>query len=342
MKPARLIKLISAYFGIFIMKSAALNYSALILFVSGVFATSCTNAAPQERANHSTTVGAEFDIKQLAGDKISGSFPTTKLPQIIEKLERRLSLKKGDYESAAEFERRVAKAIEAPIIGKSRLADAFAFSLPVEKFETYKRSYIAYRYDPEARVVHFYARPMYRVINGVGDPLPGGGYREIYTLLAEEKEIRSSYLGLNAFGAGVTVTKIRRTNYEFAFLHTSFLGVFYNAVTHRSIKPEPIASLAMEPSIAAKELPKLRAYFVFKAASPFILYDYQPQEPTLESPFDQIVQSKLLYGQILGILLHSGITGSIYLRIPEDFARKIPVDSRSPAEEPGEAKAEAR
>jgi len=287
-----------------------------------IFCPAKTQALQQQKkASHAPLVNSAFDIRSLSLNKVRQPLPQTSPLKLIEILESQLNIRKGEFESAVDFERRFAKAVDSPVVGSLRPMDVFAFNLPVEKFESYKQSYIAYRYDPESSIVYFYARPMYEQINGIGHPLPMGESRDIYTLPVDEKNERGSYLGSNAFGSTATVSKIRKTRYALAFLHTIFLGADFNSLTYTISVPKPIASIPMESAKAAKELPRLRAYFIFQPAPPFVLYSYESRKPTLDSPVDEVINSKFLFGRIVGFVIHSGISGEILMRAPFDFGQ---------------------
>lgn len=231
----------------------------ILFFIPGICLSAGDKSTSPGKIPPSPNKSLQFDINDISENKIRRPLPQTKLSQLIEKIETRLNINRGKFESTEEFESRIKKATNTPIIGSLRPQDTYTFSLPIEDWESFRQSYIAFHYDPDLRVADFYARPMDEMLNGITDQPQRGNAQNVYTLKVEEKEASSKYTGSNSFGSTAVVTKIHNTRHGLAFEYTPFLTSAHVSVDLRTnisrgtVAPvAPVASISMDPSTAKK------------------------------------------------------------------------------------------
>jgi len=245
---------------------------------------------------------------------------------IANALDKILRIEKGEFETTADFEVRKASQLSGKYIQNLKLSDIHAFSTIVRKMDSYKEG-ISYKFDADNSEVGIFVAPRAIKPNGIGGPIARGRSRDeivdtgtqrlnrasldTFELFTRETESRD-YEGSNAYGAKVTVHK---TVSDVIKLGATSLRLFTLTMEVRG-EPVPGAKFKLESSRAIKELPLMRALFVAKLVSPYLEYDFQHFTPTKDDPYDFTSKVKIIRGDIDEIVIFSGLTGEIFVRIP--------------------------
>jgi len=236
---------------------------------------------------------------------------------IFAALEAAFAQKRGEFESSTDFEERRAKSLKEPYLPGLNLTDQLAFIVEVKKASRYF-SGLVYSYDVDSSETSLY-------IN-LPDSLPNenGGPNHNFSGLAKRREnspikvqtlqnqllSERDYQASNAYGATVTVTRSRYKTVQLGLVRLDFVP------SQRGISdsPLPVTRFRMESSVAAIELPKLKALFLVRPSPPFVHYNLLYQEPTIGSPTELVIQTHIIRGVADEIVFFSGITGKIIFR----------------------------
>ncbi|MDD2727945.1 hypothetical protein [Malikia sp.] len=269
----------------------------------------------------------KFSMGMLESGRIDPGYMGTPAMVAIDALEKMTSVKKGEFESTADYNTRRSAALAGKFFGDSSIDDVFAFVAPTSKGGKYS-SGLRYEFNADTGDVNLYVLPAsskYMTLNGIGAPDYTTNRREGKGLdqfeLSTKIESNRTYQGGNAYGATVTVEKTRMSRVGIAANRLHFLS-FERDWTYSN--PTIASQFKMENSRAAKELPALKALIVMKLADPYILYNFKHVEPKRDNPVDISVQEKFFAGDVIGIVFYSGLTGEIFARLPETFGKPAP------------------
>jgi hypothetical protein len=270
---------------------------------------------PLEKQKDSPT--ARFSTSMLEGGRVDPRYRGMPLEQVIDTVERMSQAKRGEFESTTEFNARRAKTLSAKVVGDLGIEDTFAFVAPVHKGGEYIRG-LTYTFNADSGELLLLAIPASSEMNGIGapnyDPHARRDTGEWNSFDLEDTKHESTYLGSNAFGASVSVTKVV----------VDVFGIAAHQIAFLKERSTPAAQLKLDNQKAARELPLLKALVVMKLTDPYVVYSFRHDEPTRDHPFEFAFQFKYLTGNVLGIVYYSGLTGEIFARIPEYFGIPTP------------------
>lgn len=247
--------------------------------------------------------------------------PIEKVVGAIEKLS---GVKKGEFESTADFNARKTAAFSEKFLGGLTLEDTFAFVLPVSSADKYFSGF-KYSFNADTSEVRLLVLPKPSSMNGIGGPDFQIARRESNGLdqfdVDRKVQSRSTYKASNAYGASVTVEESNYNSFGIAAKKIPFLEIT-RALFYQD--PEPTAQFNLDNAKASKELPALKVLVVMKLSDPYIVYDFMHSKPTRDKPTEFSDQGKYLTGNVLGIVFYSGVTGQIFARLPERFGKPEP------------------
>jgi len=265
-----------------------------------------------------------FTLDMLASNRLDPAYAGHPAVRVADAIHKMLGVKKGDFESTADYNARRTAALGHPFLGGLTVSDTFAFVIPVASGGRFPRG-IAYTFDADSSTVRIFVLPSARPLNGIGAPdyRMGASSRSGLDIFDLEFALLSNrtYQGRNAFGATVSVEVANMSEVGIAANPLPFLP-FKREVFYRDA---PIAiQLKMDNASAARDLPTLKALLVLKLSEPYLLYNFSHTKPTRDSPTEITMQSRYLHGDVLGIVFYSGTTGEIIARIPETFGKPSP------------------
>jgi hypothetical protein len=266
----------------------------------------------------------KFSMSMLESGRIDPGYVGFRAEEVIEAIEKLLGVKKGEFESTADYNARRDAALSEKFLDNANVSDFFAFVVPVSKQGSYKEG-IGYEFDADTSDLKLYALPKsskYLSLNGIGAPDYQTNKRESNGLDQFQLSLKilseRTYQGSNAYGATVTVKETNVSGAGIAANRIPFL--IFERDTHYA-NPKVAAQLKLENSRAAAELPAMKALIVMKLSGPYVLYNFMHKKPTRDSPTEFSKQEKFLTGDILGIVYYSGKTGEIFARLPENFGK---------------------
>jgi hypothetical protein len=270
----------------------------------------------------------KFSMKVIETDRVDPGYLGTPVAELVKSIEKIPSVKKGEFESTADFNARVLSAIPDKLIGDSNVKDAFAFALSVKSRKMYDYG-VKYSFNADTNDVQLFILPFSVPMNGLGSPdhnaMPVSISSQYMFESSFEIKDQSTYQGKNAYGATVTVEEHKSTSLGLSTNSLSYIR--YKGENY--ITPSPAAQFKLSNVMAALELPHLKVLVIMKLVEPYILYDYQNSRPTFDSPVDRAKSRKFLNGSILGFVFYSGITGEIFARAPEAFGLVMPIKESS-------------
>jgi hypothetical protein len=264
-----------------------------------------------------------FSLEILDSGKIDPNFKGVPVATMVESLEALTKIKKGEFESTADFEARKNGALSKKLVDNVGINDLLPFVAGVKKLSAYS-SGLAYSYDADATEASLYVLPAQSDFNGIGGPdYKVGSYNrsKFDTLeLGRAFDKGRTYEASNAYGATVQVEESRSTLYSFATERIPYVTVkrerYYASAA-------PAIRLKMDAGIAAKELPALKALLVVQLRSPYLLYDFFHAAPTRDNPRELTMQQKSVFGEAVKVIFYSGITGQILAQFPETVPSSV-------------------
>jgi len=260
----------------------------------------------------------KFSMSMIEGDHIDLRYAGLPIAEVINGIEKLTDLKKGEFESTADFNARKAVALTKKILGDSSVDDTFAFVVPVTKRNLSDRGLLLYEFNADTSELNLFAFGDTSPLNGIGAPDYQGTTHEkegLYKFRLDFKlNSTRTYQASNAYGASVSVEETISTS----------LGVAANKIP-LFLSYNPTVQLNMKNAIAAKELPSLKALVVMKLdALPYVVYNFKHSTPTRDDPTEFTNSEKYLTGNILGFVFYSGLTGEIFARLPDNFGKPEP------------------
>ncbi len=260
---------------------------------------------------------APFTAAMLERGKIDPAYFGHNPSVIFPALEAVSNLRKGEFESSADFEERRTKAMSGAYLPGLKLTDQLAFILDTRRASKYF-SGLGYSYDADSAEASLYVIFNDRTLNEIGSPsydASGSAGQQARVplkvqVLKSQKIDERQYQASNAYGATVTVTK--------SVYKTIALGLerldFVPWQKEFPENPQPVSRVKMEASVAARELPKLKTLILARPLSPYVNYDFTHQEPTRDNPKELIIQTRIIRAIVDEVIFFSGITGEIIYR----------------------------
>lgn len=291
-----------------------------VLAVAATLASVClAQKMPTAKQEPKKASLAKFSIGMLESDRIQPGYAGTTAAGLVGAIEKLAALKKGEFESTADFDARKTAALAGRLLGEATLEDTFAFVLPVFPASRYGNG-LKYEFNADTSQARLFVLPKSLSINGIGasayEMRAGNSLDQLG--ISFKTDSRRAYQASNAYGASITVVKTDVTQLGIAANRMPFLR-FERESTYSN--PMPVAWLPMENAKAAKELPAMKALVVMKLAAPYLVHDLSHSTPTRDEPTEISVRSKYLTGDALGIVFYSGLTGEVFARLPEDFGK---------------------
>jgi hypothetical protein len=260
-----------------------------------------------------------LSLDALETGRLTPGYKGISIEYIVNVVEKLATVKKDQFERTVDFNARKSW-MRTTYLGDLSLDDQLVFVVPVESREMGNAFY--YNYDADSGEVSIFASPRTSSPNGIGGPIDaqqGMRPRNLKVLyLKYTVEPDRSYLGMNMFGATAEVSETRSTNLGFA----SESIQFPNFETRYGTSSQPVARFALEVGRAVKEVRSIKAAIIAKLTDPYILYDWDSSDATIDSPMKYIRQDKLLFGNIMGIVFFSEATGEIFAKIPNSLRTK--------------------
>lgn len=298
------------------MKFKINNATKSILLI--VFSISLTSSYAQP-TNKSKNINSKFSLEKLAKDTIDQSFKGAPLTDFITKVDKRLDITKGEFETSDEFTKR----LEA--VAKSITINGYTLQAPIAVVVNVRNSIgpttsVGYSYSADSHELALSVLAKNKkLINhriptpGVPDPDDTADIIDISWDLEKE----AHYIASNAYGASIEVKKQDIKKLGLISSRIDWLTFERNSL-YLSNAPT-VARISLPPASASKILPKLSAILVFQPKPPYIAYDYDKQFPTMDFPTERAIRSKYLTGELLGIVLYSRSDGKVIYRMPEGF-----------------------
>jgi hypothetical protein len=253
----------------------------------------------------------------LEKGKIDLTYPGHDPSAIFSALEAVSNPKKGEFESSADFEERKTKSLSAPYLPGLSLTDQLAFILETRRAGKYF-SGLGYSYDADSAEASLYVILADSVPNEIGSPnydTSGFARRQARAplkvqALQSQRTNEREYQASNAYGATVTVTESTYKTVQLGLERLDFVP-WQKAFSE---SPRPTTRLKLEASVAAKELPKLKALILARPSPPFVDYNFTHQKPTRDSPKELTIQTQIIRAVADEVIFFSGITGEIIYR----------------------------
>lgn len=252
----------------------------------------------------------KFSMSMIENEYIDKEYVGIPAEEVIRSVKKMINIEKGEFESTSEFNSRKEAELAGKFLGNSTLQDIFAFVVPFNKTgET-----LRYKYNADTRDVSLYVLPEFISFDGIGSPDYISGQKSKDNL--DNFFLSSSIVGKEDW----LVNGIAANRIPFFSFKRKYESGGYEYYSN----PVSVARFNMESSQAAKELPALKMLIVMKLASPYIWYNYEYIDLGIFSPTGIIKQYEYLAGDVLGVLLYSGLTGNIFVRMPENFGKLEP------------------
>jgi hypothetical protein len=267
-------------------------------------------AAVRARAEAPKPSPPKFRLNMIEGERLDHTFHEMPLEDLINAVQKNISVRKGEFESTSEFSTRKATALAMKFLGDYGMDDTFAVVSRVYSIQTFPMSYA---FNPDTSEVSVFVLPRMKTMDSYGEP-NGLYFFDFDTKIESER----TYQARNAYGAVSTVQESIMSTKGIAASPVSVL-TFGRRINYNS--PSPTLRFKMDNSRAAKELGSLKALLVFKLEAPYMDFDYVHKEPTRESPRDVHGRSSYIICNLQGIIYYSGLTGEIFARLPESFGR---------------------
>lgn len=264
-----------------------------------------------------------FPAAMLEAGKIDPAYSGHDPSAIFTALEAAVNIKKGEFESSAEFEERRTKSLSTPYLPGLQLTDQLGFVVEVRKVGKYFAG-IGYGYDADTAEASLYVILADSVPNEIGSPnydtsTSGFARRQARSplkvhLLHSQKIIEREYQASNAYGATVAVTESAYKTVQLGFDRLDFVPL----QKAYSESPQPVTRVKMEAAVASRELPRLKALFLVRPSPPFVDYDHHYKEPTRDRPDEVSIQKRIIRAIADEIVFYSGITGEIIYRAKQN------------------------
>ena len=274
----------------------------------GLLVCAFTNAQAPAAKGATSGAARRLDVNALATDSINTKLVGMPLLPTINRLARASALTKGQFETTAAFQSRRETAAG---FADFQSGGPLVFTTSVEQ-----SGGLSYSYDADGGVLNLIVRPGQSVLS------TSDIYGQLTTLVLDNVSMKADlYRAQNAFGAHADVSKVGSTLYGVAFvLPLPFVTM------HPHQDALPFASIKMSPTQAAREIPKLRAALAMELVAPGVAMRSRRKSPTVDAPIDETTDEKYVFGNFQGVVFYSGITGQVFARAPEGFAKASPTE----------------
>jgi hypothetical protein len=247
-----------------------------------------------------------FDIQV---DKLAPGFTGHNIKAIFKDLvTKKDKAVKGEFETTAEFEARLQRETQVPILGRLDRNGYFAFVINNSSGETF--------YDADSQVMT------------IAIAL-GSGSESIYKdsnkkALASHVEVKSEkYEGSNAYGAKATVTRNLGEYYDVAFQNYSRFGVsrYIDSRTRSEgytedafAKDVIIVRIPMDVALAREVKSRLKILAIVNLVEPYTYEGSFYEKPTISRPDEYVIQYHFLNTELLQLWIFDESTGRIFAK----------------------------
>jgi len=232
------------------------------------------------------------------------------LRMIYSVLESRLS-PKGEYEKTSEYQDRLQRSMNEPIVGELKPNDLFAFVFQPKRSFDSGQVYLEYDADKEEMIVH---------VNSTQDDRKYPDNREgeySRAIIWREASKSRSYVGSNAFGASTDVTSINSEHYALLFdmSRSKFLDAVQKGNWHSSSISDSGEVRFHLPAAEAKKLRDLlRVLIVCSIKEPPVTNGYAYNAPTISDPTEIAFKDNYLHVALDSIWVFDDETGKVYAK----------------------------
>lgn len=268
----------------------------------------------------------KFTLETIQGDRVDLAATRMPIATLIDAVKKSgVVSKKGEFESTADYEARKTAAHSTSFLGDSALNETFAISVPLSKWAG---SNFYYTFNPDTNEGAFFVFPDISTggFNGIykRQEYGEGSGLDFFPRLITDIISKSTYEGVNSYGAKVKVEKIVSVSYGLASNRIQFLK--FNRKRYYGSDLPVTSSLAsvrfkMDNATASKMIPELKVLIVFSLRDPFIIEDTFHVEPKINQPLDLMTSHRFLRTEVIGIIWYSNATGEILARLPESFGK---------------------
>jgi hypothetical protein len=266
---------------------------------------------PSKAIPASPAAPAAIDIRpfDIRIDKLTPGFAGHDIKAVYNDLvARKNKAVKGEFETTREFEARLQRETEAPILGKLDRTDYLAFVLQNSSGETL--------YDADAKTMT------------IAIALSSGA-ENVYTksdkmALTSQAEVkREEYEGSNAYGAKGTVTRHSGVNFNVAFSNYSSFGVskYIDSNTRSRGHTEDffakdvfLLRIPMDVALAKEVKANLKILAVVKLIKPYTYEGTFYDKPTISRPTEYFIQYHFLNTELIELWLFDESTGRIFIK----------------------------
>jgi hypothetical protein len=286
------------------------------IVILGFFMVAATNSAKaQTKITDAKVTATESSAAHPAGlgyseDAFTGSigphYAGHDLRTIYRVLEGRLS-PKGEYEKTSEYQDRLRRAIDEPIVGGLKPSGLFAFVFKPKRSFDLEGAYLEYDADTEEMTVNLNSTQDDR---NYPDNREGESSRAF--IWTEDSKSRS-YVGSNAFGASAEVTSSNAERYALLF---DISNGRMPREGERFQLPVTNAKVRFHLSVAeARNLSdRLRVLVVCSIKEPPVTNGNAYNAPTISHPIEIAIKDNYLHVSLDSIWVFDDETGKVYVK----------------------------
>ncbi len=237
--------------------------------------------APMAPVKQKQSPAVKFLMGMLESGRVDPEYTGFSITEVIDAIEKITGVKKGDFESTADYNARRSAALATKFFGDSSIEDLFTFMVPVSKIGEHG---LRYTFNADTGDVNLYVLPK------SSKYLIGAPDRELDMFALSSKiEEMSTYIGSNPYGTTVPVNKISK----------SCFGIASNRLPFKSNEtysdPTIASQFKLKNSRAEQELPALKALIIMKLANPpYVFHNFSIMEPKLNAPIDNLSSMSLI------------------------------------------------
>jgi hypothetical protein len=245
-----------------------------------------------------------FDIQV---DKLAPGFTGHNIKAIFNDLvTKKNNALKGEFETTAEFEARLQRQAQEPILGKLDRNGYFAFVIKNTSGETF--------YDADLQVMTIAI-----ALHSGDESIYKNSNKKALVSQAESK--REQYEGSNAYGAKATVTRHLGINYDVAFSNYSRFGVskYIDSGTRSRGHTEDffakdvfMVRIPMDVALAKEVKSKLQILAIVKLLEPYTYEGSFYDKPTISRPDEYFIQYHFLNTELLELWIFDESTGKVF------------------------------
>ena len=256
-----------------------------------------------------------FSLASLDSGKVDPGLRGVDPAGLVRALEGIMAVEKGEFESTADFTQRKNSLLSNKIMGEYGIDDAFPFIVEVGKYASCLNG-IRYAYDADKSRATLHLSAWSDALGDRGYSYSADSDAPKYDTLVLRRDDKkdTSYMGVNAFGVSTPVKVSRGVIYQVAAKKIPYIK---GRRTLSCEEKKAAFAWQVDAAVAEKELPSLKAMLIVKLKPPYVLYSDYQREPTRDDPVDIEVQTRAVFGDVVKVVVYSGITGNIISQFPQ-------------------------